>query len=133
KGKWDEQFNQIFKRQPDVPVLPYKWLPRKFALLRKVPVERVRLNRWLLTSAFAGVFKPFPEIVEESRPLPVLNMALNLVSGKELAWQERKAESFFVSPLHAGSSSLGYRPAREYSIALAGQGAITLGTSMAIS
>src|SRR4029453_653617 len=33
----------------------------------------------------------------------VVNMALNLVHGDRLAWQERKAHSFTVSPLHAGS------------------------------
>ena len=34
----------------------------------------------------------------------VVNLALNLVHGDRLAWQERKAHSFTVSPLHAGSS-----------------------------
>src|SRR5262249_41835139 len=43
------------------------------------------------------------------RPFPVINMALNLVGGKELAWQERKAESFTASPLHCGCGQLGYR------------------------
>jgi hypothetical protein len=41
--------------------------------------------------------------------LHVVNMALNLVSGDKLAWQQRKAESFTVSPLHAGNSHLMYR------------------------
>lgn len=41
--------------------------------------------------------------------LHIVNMALNLVSGDNLAWQQRKAESFTVSPLHAGSLNLGYR------------------------
>jgi Patatin-like phospholipase len=35
-------------------------------------------------------------------PYPILNGALNLVHGKELAWQERKAESFVMTPLHSG-------------------------------
>ncbi|MEN3331073.1 MAG: hypothetical protein V7641_438 [Blastocatellia bacterium] len=38
--------------------------------------------------------------------LHIVNMALNLVSGDNLAWQERKAQSFTVSPLHAGSFQL---------------------------
>jgi hypothetical protein len=36
-------------------------------------------------------------------------MALNVVHDPDLAWQDRKAESFTVSPLHAGSARLGYR------------------------
>ena len=41
----------------------------------------------------------------------VVNIALNLVSGEKLGWQERKAQSFTVSPLHCGSSAMhpGYR------------------------
>src|SRR5262249_39758976 len=33
----------------------------------------------------------------------VINGTLNLVHGEELAWQERKAESFTMTPLHCGS------------------------------
>ena len=67
------------------------------------------------------------------RPFHVVNMALNLVGGADLAWQERKAESFTVSPLHAGSSDpqLGYRPAALYGFG--GNNGITLGTAMTIS
>ena len=43
------------------------------------------------------------------RPFHVINMALNLVGGNNLAWQTRKARSFTVTPLHAGSIGLGYR------------------------
>ena len=35
-------------------------------------------------------------------PYPVLNMSLNLVKGKDLAWQERKAESFVMTPRYCG-------------------------------
>lgn len=59
--------------------------------------------------------------------LHVVNMALNLVSGDNLAWQDRKAESFTVTALHSGSARLGYRVSKEY-----GKG-ISLGTAMAIS
>ena len=48
-------------------------------------------------------------------PLHLINAALNLVGGRNLAWQERKAESFTISSLHAGSPFTGYRrtsPAR---------------------
>jgi hypothetical protein len=43
-------------------------------------------------------------------PLHVVNVALNLVGGTNLAWRERKAESFTFSPLHCGAMNLGYRP-----------------------
>jgi GNAT superfamily N-acetyltransferase len=42
-------------------------------------------------------------------PLPLINTALNLVSGGELAWQDRKADSFVLTPLYCGSRSTGYR------------------------
>jgi hypothetical protein len=59
--------------------------------------------------------------------LHVVNMTLNLVSGSNLAWQERKAESFTTTALHSGSWCLGYRDSEKY-----GDG-ISLGTAMAIS
>jgi hypothetical protein len=48
------------------------------------------------------------------RPLHVVNMALNLVGGSSLAWQQRKAESFTSSRLHTGSCRVGYRPSSLY-------------------
>src|SRR5262249_39659236 len=68
--------------------------------------------------------------LSEEGPLHVLNGALNLVKGEELAWQERKAESFTMSRLHCGSWHVGYRPSTEYGND--GKG-ITLGTALAIS
>jgi hypothetical protein len=59
----------------------------------------------------------------------LVNIALNVVETKRLAWQERKAEPFTVSPLHCGSADKGFRISREYG----GQGGLTLGTAMAIS
>jgi hypothetical protein len=76
------------------------------------------------------------------RPMHVVNMALNVVSSKKLAWQERKAQAFTVSPLHAGAPYGGavevgaagtsmargaYRPSKKYG------GGISLATAMAIS
>lgn len=61
------------------------------------------------------------------RPLHVVNIALNLVQGENLAWQQRKAESFTASPFHAGAARLGYRESEKYAEGL------TLGTSVAIS
>lgn len=63
-------------------------------------------------------------------PLHVVNMALNVVATKNLAWQQRKAESFTVSALHSGSFRVGYRHTGEYGNA--GNG-ISIGTAMAIS
>jgi len=64
------------------------------------------------------------------RPLPVYNAALNLLGGGEkLAWQQRKAESFSMSPLFVGNFHDGYRPARSY----AGGAGLTLGTAVAVS
>jgi hypothetical protein len=62
----------------------------------------------------------------------VINIALNIVSTKRLAWQERKAESFTVTPLHCGSAYLGFRPSSEYG-EYPGRGGISLGTAMAVS
>jgi hypothetical protein len=59
----------------------------------------------------------------------VLNLALNLTGGEKLQWQDRKAESFTVSPLHAGSYWLGYRRSSHYG----GTDGITLGASVAVS
>ncbi|HXO27110.1 MAG TPA: hypothetical protein VOA80_07200, partial [Thermoanaerobaculia bacterium] len=93
------------------------------------------------------------------RPFHLLNLTLNLVNGKQLAWQDRKAEPFTASALHCGSFRLGYRDSSEYGYhrrtwadrarpAAAGQGAasakpggsatkpryaISLGTAIAVS
>ncbi|MFZ0311816.1 MAG: patatin-like phospholipase family protein [Candidatus Korobacteraceae bacterium] len=63
------------------------------------------------------------------RPFHVVNVALNLVSGERLAWQQRKAQSFTLSPLHSGNYELGYRDSAEYG----GRDGITLGTAVTIS
>ena len=63
------------------------------------------------------------------KPLHVLNLTLNLVAANRLAWQQRKAQTFTVSPLHCGNFELGYRPASRYG----GKGGISLGTAAAIS
>ena len=60
----------------------------------------------------------------------VINIALNVVESKRLAWQERKAEPFTVSALHCGSAYKGFRPTKDYG---GPDGGISLGTAMAIS
>jgi hypothetical protein len=71
----------------------------------------------------------------------VVNMALNLVHGDRLAWQERKAHSFTASPLHAGSLAVGeeggYRRTRSSPDVphsrYGGADGISLGTAITIS
>ncbi len=72
------------------------------------------------------------------RPLHIINATLNLVTADNLAWQERKAESFTFSPLHCGSVNVGYRltqddPRDPASGGYGGELGVTLGTAMAIS
>jgi hypothetical protein len=75
---------------------------------------------------------------ERWRPFHVINMALNIVSSKNLAWQERKAEPFTVSPLHSGTGCRAidgppgvFQPTDHYG-GNPGFG-LSLGTAMAIS
>lgn len=69
----------------------------------------------------------------------VINIALNLAGAEKLEWQDRKCESFTVSPLHCGSYWLGYRNSADYARGeprkedeTEGTG-ISLGTAVAIS
>lgn len=50
-------------------------------------------------------------VVDYRGPYHLVNTAMNLVAGSELAWQERMAESFVLSPLYSGSKTTGYRKA----------------------
>jgi patatin-like phospholipase len=80
---------------------------------------------------FTG-FDPKDNILINSlltRPMHVVNMCLNVSSGEELGWQERKGASFTASPLHCGSLNLGYRPSSEYG----GPNGMKLGTAVGIS
>jgi hypothetical protein len=70
------------------------------------------------------------------RPLHVVNIALNLVGGANLAWQQRKAESFTATRLHAGSCRVGYRSSALYGGRYkedSKKNPITLGTAFTIS
>ena len=72
---------------------------------------------------------PGPQpITDYLGPHLIMNTALNLVAGEELAWQDREAESFVLTPTHAGSKGTGYaattpQTGRE----------LTLGRAMSIS
>jgi len=65
-----------------------------------------------------------------SRPILVINAALNMVkSAERLAWQQRKAESFSMTPLYCGNFHEGYRPSDQYG----GVNGISLATAVTIS
>ncbi|HWW77197.1 MAG TPA: hypothetical protein VNZ44_17470, partial [Pyrinomonadaceae bacterium] len=91
-----------------------------------VGTSRALLNRLLLLEAFPDSLRYPPRLY---RLLHVVNMALNLVGGDRLAWQQRRAESFTSTPLHSGSLFVGYRRTRDYG----GKSGISLGTAVAVS
>jgi hypothetical protein len=123
---------ELISDQLEVPLFGARWLPRK--LWPYILVDKLRINARMLEKAFGDLIRSVPTELREARPLHVVNMALNLVKGRELAWQNRKAQSFTVSPLHAGSLfEVGYRRSKYYAVGRKRSGAITLGTSMAIS
>ncbi len=69
------------------------------------------------------------------KPFHIVNTTLNLDKGEKLAWQERKAASFVITPLHVGSHKLGYRRSSEYALSESGANSksITLGTAVSLS
>jgi hypothetical protein len=78
---------------------------------------------------------------DDWKPLHIINAALNLVSSKNLAWQERMAAPFTFSPLHAGSASTAFEQGAAFRASYplpdrepyGGPDGLTLGTAMAIS
>ncbi len=106
-----------------------------------------RLARAYLGASHAGHRQPNPftgfdpdddlpfHALGEQRPIHIINTAINMTGGDDLAWQTRRAASFSFTPQWAGfetSSSQGerlgsYRPTRAYA------GGHQLGTLMAIS
>src|SRR5262249_3146689 len=118
------------------------WLMAKFIDINKFSLHAMYRNR--LIRAYIGASNTTEQVNQftgfannddlqmgalrpDLKPFHVLNITLNLVAGKRLAWQQRKAESFTVTPLHCGSSQLGYRPSEKYACG------ISLGTAMALS
>jgi hypothetical protein len=122
----------------------FGWMMGKFINTNKFSLQGMYRNR--LIRAYLGAsnnresankFTGFAEtdnlamsdLDTALKPFHVVNVTLNLVAGKRLAWQQRKAESFTMSPLHCGSYDLGYRPSRHYG----GPEGMSLGTAVAIS
>lgn len=111
-------------------------LPKAFPDLAESAKTLVRgsgyiyLNRAMLELAFTSLIKA-STFDAKYRMLPVVNTTLNLVGGNNLAWQQRKAEPFSVSPLYSGCFRLGYRDSRFYGGR--DSGGISIGTAAAIS
>lgn len=61
------------------------------------------------------------------KPLHVVSATLNLVKGENLAWQQRKAESFTATRYHTGGCRVGYQHSSDYF------GGVTLGGAITIS
>ncbi|HET6765002.1 MAG TPA: hypothetical protein VFH27_15060, partial [Longimicrobiaceae bacterium] len=62
-----------------------------------------------VTAGGPGSPPPPDADVRPLRPFHVVNAALNVTAGSNLAWQDRKARSFTITPLDAGANGLGYR------------------------
>lgn len=147
KGAWYDHHLIVVEISPIVTIaltgfmLLLSWALGRFVNINKFSLHAMYENRlsraYLAASVQEGKPHPFTGFrdcddlpisdLRGQRPLHVVNMALNLVSSKRLAWQQRKATSFTVSPYHAGNLSLGYRDSARYG------GGITLGNAMTIS
>lgn len=90
----------------------------------------ILLNRSVLEQVYPNLIRPLSRL-ETFKLMPVINTTLNLVGGDNLAWQQRKAEPFTITPLHSGCFRVGYRDSREYGGAETG--GISIGTAAAIS
>ncbi|MGZ5436840.1 MAG: patatin-like phospholipase family protein [Pyrinomonadaceae bacterium] len=133
--------NKHLLQHPIVPPEIQKALAIDLESVSAPSVEFVKRNRLALEAVFKEEIRPAN--LSSRRPLQIINMTLNLVGGDRLAWQQRKAESFTVSPLHCGSFQIpnsdersgpaygSYRRTVKYG----GEtyGGISLGTAMAIS
>jgi hypothetical protein len=119
--------------------MPYSHAMRNRAVLDHVfcdeliPMPRPKDEEQPRPTAVArpghATFKETGEGVRRRAPLHVINMALNLVSGEKLAWQQRMAETFTSSPYHTGNAFLGYRDSKKYG----GPEGIDIGSAVTIS
>lgn len=88
------------------------------------------LNRTVFEDHYPNMFRPLPTL-PPYRLMPLINTTLNLVGGENLAWQQRKAEPFTMTPLHSGCFRVGYRDSTEFGGS--STGGISIGTAAAIS
>jgi hypothetical protein len=115
--------------EAEVPVVDEETCPSEIRELSARHTDTVLVNRYILAWQYEGLIAPPAD--QEHRPLHVVNAALNLTGGDNLAWQERKADSFTISAFHCGNRRLGYRRSEDY-----GHGpnhGIALGTAVTIS
>src|SRR5262249_2170615 len=87
-------------------------------------------NRRVLEAAYPNLIRS-RRGTSDYKLMPLINTTLNLVGGDNLAWQQRKAEPFSVTPLHSGCFRLGYRDSRVYGGS--DTGGISIGTAASIS
>jgi len=143
---WRDHYGMLTRSDPRViAALMAAFIVLSWIMARYVNINTFSLHgmyRDRLVRAYLGASNPdrkasrftdfastddLPMTSLQTRPFHVVNLTLNLVAGSRLAWQQRKAASFTVSPLHSGSADVGYRPSSEYG------GGITLGTAVALS
>jgi hypothetical protein len=78
-----------------------------------IPLSRLQIREHASAPALPPVGAPTPAQPNPDPPYRgpflLINTAMNLVQGDELAWQERKAESFVLSACYCGSATTGYR------------------------
>ena len=73
------------------------------------------------------------------KPYPIINTAINLNSGRQLAWQRRRAASFTFTPLYTGYEpasrffKAGYRPTSGYAVDESTRASVQVGTAVAAS
>ncbi|HXT20410.1 MAG TPA: patatin-like phospholipase family protein [Thermoanaerobaculia bacterium] len=91
-----------------------------------VPLSPMIVNRLRIDAALRERDPNLINPLQPAKAIHLVDICLNLSSGDQLAWQQRKGEAFSVSPLAAGSPALGYRDSRWY-------GDISLGTAVTIS
>jgi hypothetical protein len=94
-----------------------------FDLKDDIPLSELKIG-----STQRGGVRPLAADAEYLGPHLIINTALNLVAGDELAWQDRKAESFVLTPTYCGSKDTGYAPTSLETIQ-----ELTLGRAMSIS
>ena len=73
-----------------------------------------------------------PPAIDDWRPFHVINMTLNVAETNRLAWQQRKAMPFSVSPFFCGNADLGYRTCSSVTAVRPSAGVLALGLSTSI-
>jgi patatin-like phospholipase len=107
-------------------------VPAELARRARRPPESPEDRQSLAREVVSWALPPLRESARVSKPMPVLNLCLNVAHAGAAVWPLRKKEPFSVTPLHCGSCRAGYRPAQEYGRGATGR-AISLGTAMAVS